>query len=123
MPLEELILNETQTTDLSPLAGMKLRMLHLALSKVADIAVLRGMPLTSLRLDDCPGGIDLSPLAESKAIIFLTLPPGAKNIVLLRALPKLERISFTEGTDYDPDKTTTEFWAEYDAKMAEGKQP
>ena len=123
MPLEELILNETETADLSPLAGMKLHMLHLALTKVADLSVLRGMPLTSLRLDDCPAGIDLSPLAENKTLIYLTLPPGAKNIVRLRALPKLERISFTEGTDYDPDKTTAEFWAEYDAKTAEGKQP
>ena len=37
-------------TDLSPLNGMRLETLNLSGTKVADLSVLRGLPLLSLRL-------------------------------------------------------------------------
>ena len=77
-----------------------------------DLSALRGMPLTKLWLDDCTDLTDLSPLAEAKELIELTLPPNAKNFEFLRALPKLQRLRFMEKTS----KPVAEFWKEYDAR-------
>jgi hypothetical protein len=57
-------------------------------------------------------------LAECKELKDVTLPPDAKNIEVLRALPKLERIGFGEDpqNSYRSDQTAAEFWREYDAK-------
>jgi short-subunit dehydrogenase len=51
------------------------------------------------------------------ALTDLTLPRTAKNIEFLRALPKLERLSFKEDPNngFRPDKTVAEFWREFDA--------
>lgn len=47
----------------------------------------------------------------------LTLPAQVKHFEFLRTLPKLERLSFTEGLKtLVADKTAVEFWEEYDAK-------
>jgi hypothetical protein len=115
MPLEELILVDTRVTDLSPLAGMKLRMLHLNTTEVTDISVVRGMPLTSVRLTGCKRLMDVSPLRDATELIELTLPPGAKEIEFLRALPKLAFIGFGNAQG-GPDRPAAEFWRGYDAK-------
>jgi hypothetical protein len=88
---------------------------------VTDLSALDGMPLTSLRLHDCGAVTDVSPLAACKELNNVTLPPNPTNIESLRALPKLERISFKGDPNhgYRPDKTAAGFWREWDAK----KQP
>jgi Leucine-rich repeat (LRR) protein/tetratricopeptide (TPR) repeat protein len=118
MPLRKLGLYHTKVTDLTPLRGMRLEVLNLVDTKVTDISVLRGMPLTNLRLHNCGRLSDVSPLAEARGLVTLTLPAGAKEIEFLRGFGKLERISYFEESKgaYRPTKTAAEFWKEYDAK-------
>jgi Leucine-rich repeat (LRR) protein len=117
MPLRFLRIFNTKVTDLSPLQGMPIDYLHMSGTKVTDLSALRGMPLASIRLHGCSELTDISPLANCEKLTNLTLPPNVKNIEFLRALPTLERISFTEQTEgWTPDKTAAEFWREYDAK-------
>jgi len=105
---------------LSPLAGMRLDHLHISGTDVSDISVVRGMPLTRIRLHGCKQLTDISPLADAKDLTQLTLPPNAKDIEFLRDrrnFPRLERLSFVEDeTSRLPDKTADQFWKEYDAK-------
>ena len=107
----------TKVTDLDPLRGLPLEYLNLISTKVTDLSALRGMPLTGLKLNACEELTDVSPLADVKTLEHLTLPPNARNIEFLRALPKLARLSFAEdsGNGFRPDKTAAEFWKEYDA--------
>jgi len=118
LPLTTLFLFHTKVTDLTPLAGMKLVRLNLAGTKVSDISVLRGMPLKFLTLHACTEIGDLSPHADCKELTQLTLPPNVKDIEFLRALPKLECLSFDEdeAKSYRPDRTVAEFWKQYDAR-------
>ncbi len=118
MKLKALYLWHTKVVDLSPLRGMPLEELNLAGTKVADLSVLRDMPLTSVRLHQCSEIKDVAALANCQSLRRITLPPNAKNIELLRKLLSLERISFVEDLEtYSPDKSATEFWKEFDAKM------
>jgi serine/threonine protein kinase/tetratricopeptide (TPR) repeat protein len=120
MPLIALQLYNTRITDLSPLKGMPLDYLHASGTKVTDLAPLGGMPLTGLKLHACTELTDLSPLADCKELKGITLPPSATDIEFLRTLPKLERLSFKEDNRPGfnrPDKTTEEFWKDYDAKI------
>jgi Leucine-rich repeat (LRR) protein len=120
-PLTDLNLARTQVSDLSPLEGMPLLRLNLAYTKVADISMLRGMPLIEARFSNCTSLTDVSPLADCKELQAVTLPPNAKDFEFLRAFPKLQRLSFAEDANngYRPDKTTAEFWQEYDAKKTD----
>ena len=119
MQLESLHVSGTEVTDLSPLKGMPLGSLNLNGTKVTDLSVLSGMPLFHLRLHQCPNIVDLSPLKSCSTLLRLTLPPQAKDFDFLRALPKLELLSFTEDLTPlfpVPDRTAAKFWEEYDAK-------
>ncbi len=118
MPLRQLWIYDTRITDLGPLSGAKLEFLNMARTAVKDISVLRGMPLTILKLQDCQQLSDLSPLAGTKALKSLTLPPNARDFEFLRALPNLELLSFKETSlpPHKPDKTAAQFWKEYDER-------
>jgi hypothetical protein len=98
---------------------MRLEHLQIIGTDVKDLAVLREMPLISVRLMNCKEITDLSPLAESKELQNITLPPNATNFEFLRALPKLTRIGFRQDpkTTWLADKTAAEFWQEYDARQ------
>jgi hypothetical protein len=115
--ISTLNLSNTAVTDLTPLAGLPLAQLSLRGTRVTDLSALRGLPLTGLYLINCRALTDLSPLAECAGLTSLTLPPGAKEIEFLRALPKLERISFHETPKEPtrPAQTAAQFWEEYDA--------
>jgi serine/threonine protein kinase/Leucine-rich repeat (LRR) protein len=117
LALTKLNLSNTAVTDLSPLQGNRLTSLTLRGTKVTDLSTLRGMPLTALHLCSCLELTDLTPIAECRELKTITLPPKAKDLEFLRALPKLERISFEEQpNDFTrPKQTTAEFWKEYDA--------
>jgi len=95
---------------------MPLESLTVSGTKVTDLSVLRGMPLTDLRLHACAELTDLSPLADCKELKGVTLPPKAKDYEFLRTFPKLERIGFTDDPNnkWRPDKTAAEFWQDYD---------
>jgi hypothetical protein len=118
MPLKELVLWDTKVADLNPLQGMRIEMLWLDATLVSDLSPLRGMPITKLRLKSCAQLTDLSPLADAKELIQLVLPPNPKDIDFLRNLPKLKLIGFEEdpARHWQPDKTTAEFWKDYDAR-------
>jgi serine/threonine protein kinase/Leucine-rich repeat (LRR) protein len=118
MALKQLTINDTKVTDLTPLKGMELDDLNLGGTKVTDLSALRGMTLKSLSLSRCADLIDFSPIADCKELQVVGLPPNAESIEFLRTLPKLERISFTldSKNGYRPDKTTAEFWKDYDAR-------
>jgi len=115
LPLTVLKLYNTAVTDLSPLQGKPLRGLQLSGTPVTDLSVLRGMPLTDLKLHACLKLTDLSPLADAKELVNLTLPPSATDLDFLRDFPKLKRLSFSAGRDAIgqavPDLTAGEFWA------------
>jgi Leucine-rich repeat (LRR) protein len=118
LPLRHLRLFNDKVTDLSPLAGMKLGTLVVSGTRITNISVVRGMPLTSVALHGCSELTDLSPLAEDRTLVQLTLPPKARDFEFLRGFPKLEYLSFSEtGTGIRrPDKLAGEFWGEYDAR-------
>jgi Leucine-rich repeat (LRR) protein len=117
-PLTRLNLSNTPVADLSPLEGLPITELVLRNTKVTDLSVVRGMPLTRLYLFRSRELTDLSPLTKCRELTTLTLPPGTKEIEFLRGFPKLERLSYTEDAKngYRPDKTTADFWKDYDAK-------
>ena len=122
LPLQHLFLYHTPVTDLRPLQGMALASLHVSSTEISDLSPLRGMPLSLVRLHNCSKLTDLSPLAESKELKSLTLPPQAANIDFLRSFPKLTHLSYKEaqaGTPpFPPDKTVADFWKESDSKKA-----
>jgi Leucine-rich repeat (LRR) protein len=116
MALTELKVFNTKVTDLTPLKGMPLQTLHLGGTRVSDLSALRGMPLTRLWLHHCENLTDLSPLKDVVTLTELTLPPRGKDLEILRALPKLERVGYAESNLAGlPDRTTEEFWKEWDA--------
>ncbi|MCB1275560.1 protein kinase [Prosthecobacter sp.] len=115
MALKELNIANTNVTDLRPIKGMPIERLSLRNTKVTDLAALRGMALSTLLLHSCNKLVDLSPLADSKTLTKLTLPPKAMDIEFLRSFPKLERLSFNSN-GANPAQTTAEFWKEYDAQ-------
>ena len=120
MPLKELSLNNTAVTNIDPLKHLPLMLLDLGNTDIVDLSALRSLPLVKLGLADCSHLSDLSPLEEIKTLEELSLPPGAKDIGFLRELPNLKRLSFSEDEKKRgrPDKTAEEFWAEYDAGLA-----
>ena len=122
MPLRKLKIGGTKVSDLSPLAGMRLVVLQLSGTPVVDISVVHGMPLRDLKMTGCPGITNLNALTGMDTLKTVILPPNAKDIGFLRALPNLTRISY----DFDPETTgpaqsAAEFWAEQD--KAATKQP
>lgn len=110
MPLKNLRLFHTQVSDLSPLQGMSLERIDVSYTKVSDISVLRGMPLIEASLSHCAALTDVSPLADSKELQIVHLPPNAKDFEFLRAFTNLRRLSFAE------DKAPAAFWREYDTQ-------
>jgi len=73
MPLSELGLLGCPVSDLTPLTGMPLTRLNLACALVADLAPLKGMPLTYLNLWQAGKITDLTPLKGMKTLRELVL--------------------------------------------------
>lgn len=118
MPLTFLRIFGTKVTDLSPLAGMPLTYLQMSGTAVKDISVLRGMPLVSLFLQVCPELTNIEPLTACSSLKDVTLPPNAEDVIALRPLTGLKRLSYTEDRKiWAPDKTAAQFWQEYDDSL------
>jgi Leucine-rich repeat (LRR) protein len=86
LPLRGLDLGFTHVTDLSPLAGMKLKVLDLENVPVSDISVINGMPLESLKMQNTKV-TDFSALQglELKELNLLNLP--FSDLSLVTAMP------------------------------------
>jgi hypothetical protein len=98
--------NGTRIADLSPLKGMKLKVLGVNYTRVTDLAPLGGMPLQVLWLLETPltdpAPLQGMPLKE----IACDFQPG-RDAKILRSLTGLEKINF---------KPAAEFWKEVDGK-------
>lgn len=110
--LRVLILDGNPVEDLSPLRGMPLEELDLGKTNIADLSPLTQLPLKKLYLQSCPRLTDLSALAEIATLEKVTVPTAARNVELLRTLPKLQMLAFelTEKTPFFPVSTAEEFW-------------
>lgn len=84
-------------------------------TKVADIAVLSGVPLRELQLEDTKVR-DMAMLTEFTALETLVFPSDAINVDALRHLPNLKRI----GNIWHQLTSPAEFWTRYDAQQAAG---
>jgi eukaryotic-like serine/threonine-protein kinase len=112
---------DTRVVDLEPLRGLPLQRLYIFGTAVADLDPLLGLPLRTLYLDRCSAITDVTPLAGLRTLTELMLPEGAAGIDRLRALPRLERVSFNWQSGVGPDQTALEFWKSRDALRE--KQP
>jgi serine/threonine protein kinase/Leucine-rich repeat (LRR) protein len=113
MNVAYLRISNTNVTDLSPLKGTSITNLTMGAVNVRDLAPLVGLPLRVLNMPDCPLITDLSPLAEIRTLETVILPPNAKNIEVLRKLPKLKQLGYKFASN-SPLQTAEEFWAEFD---------
>ncbi|RBP39110.1 serine/threonine protein kinase [Roseimicrobium gellanilyticum] len=124
MPLTQLWLSGSPATDFSPLRGMRLECLTVHGSQFSDLSLLEGMPLKMLALAKCKNVTDVAPLLNFPALEVLSIPRDARNIELLRKLPNLKRLAYDGGSkNFIADKTTAEFWKEYDEVRAPQSQP
>lgn len=139
-PLEQLYAQNTSITDLTPLAGMPLVWLDLYGSKIGNLAPLRGLPLKHLKLENtavsdltplaglpletlilagCQNIADLTPLAEIKTLVSLTLPTRFRGQVdFLRRLPRLQFIDWARNnsalTASPVKRSAADFWKQED---------
>jgi photosystem II stability/assembly factor-like uncharacterized protein len=79
-----------------------------------DITPLRGQPLSFIRMQRSKV-TDVAPLAECVLLEEIILPENARNVELLRRLPRLRRIATTGTPDYHPTQSAEEFWKAFDA--------
>ncbi len=112
LPLRVLNLDGNPIEDLGPLRGMPLEELSLGKTNVADLSPITKLPLKKLYLHGCPRLTDLSAVAEIATLEKVTVPTVARNIELLRTLPKLQMLAFelAEQLPFFPVSTADEFW-------------
>jgi Leucine-rich repeat (LRR) protein/tRNA A-37 threonylcarbamoyl transferase component Bud32 len=109
--------SDTDLKDLSCVKGMKLRHLRVSRTAVTNIEVLAGMPLEIVVLSGT-AITDISPLLQCPNLTDLALPQDARDIISLRALPKLARISYTVTPSGAFDQTADQFWSAYQGEEA-----
>lgn len=107
LPIQALILQHRQASDLTPLRGMThLRGLVINDTEVSDLGPLQGMPLQFLDLRGTPVR-DLTPLdGMPLENIGFTEDTATNGVAVLRRMPTLKLIN-----KRPPEK----FWADYDA--------
>ena len=114
MPLTTLALTGCRNVrDLAPLADLPLTTLYLRRTPVADLSPLRRLPLELLELLECADVGSLRPLADCTRLQALHLPPVARDLESLRALPKLKSIGFSNKL-----VPAADFWRRYDEAKA-----
>jgi tetratricopeptide (TPR) repeat protein len=112
-PLVYVSLTGTRIADFSPLAGKKLILFSAAENPhLSSIEFLRGTPLVTVSVYDCPNLKDVSVLAELPTLKKAVVPQGARGIELLRKLPKLDVLGHSAATMEEP---AAQFWKEFDA--------
>lgn len=133
-PLKTLGIPETSVTDLSPLTrSAQLEFLVVTATPVSSLVPVAKMPLKRLELKGTKV-VDLSPIAQCVTLEQILLPENAKDVSVIRHLPKLERLStiaqgggsslvFDPATAFHrPKHTAEDFWREYDAKKPAKKK-
>lgn len=126
MPLVWLDLYKSKVGNLAPLRGLPLKHLKLENTSVSDLTPLASLPLETLILAGCQNIRDLSPLAEIKTLVSLTLPTRFRGQVdFLRTLPRLQFIDWTQNngtlTASPVKRNAADFWKQEDAnKIALG---
>jgi uncharacterized protein YjbI with pentapeptide repeats len=111
--LRILDLSELPISDLSVLRSRKLELLRIGSTKVRDLTPLAGLPLRVLHSDNNEV-TDVRPLTQCQELRWIVLPNSVTNVLLLKQLPKLERISEKFGHESMPVETTKEYWERYD---------
>jgi serine/threonine protein kinase/Leucine-rich repeat (LRR) protein len=113
--LELLDVSETELSDLSIIASRKLRELRIGGSKVTDFAPLAGLPLRRLHADGI-AVTSVEPLLKCPSLEWIIPPQAARDLARLKALPRLERISFQWREGSEPRETAPEFWKSYEKR-------
>jgi Leucine-rich repeat (LRR) protein len=113
--LRRLRLDDSKLVDLAPLAGMPLEYFEANRTSIKDLSLIAKAPLKELSILGCKAPLDVGVLRDCQTLESILLSPHHQNIETLRALPKLQRISFAEeaGTSR-PTDTAAEFWAKWD---------
>ncbi len=117
LPLEALLLYDTPVADLSPLRECtKLRRLEIGKTQVDRLDDILHLELSVLFIGRTRIR-DVAPLAGMTTLEEILLPEPAEHVAMLRALPRLRRIS----TIFDPNagqvaRSAAQFWAEFDTK-------
>lgn len=115
-PLVYVSLSGTRISDFSPLAGKQLILFSAAENPhLSSIEFLRGTPLVTVSVYDCPNLKDVSVLAELPTLKKAVVPRDARGIELLRKLPKLDVLGYSSATMEEP---AAQFWKEFDAAPA-----
>jgi hypothetical protein len=112
-PISELDISECPILDLAPIHDLPIETLRIN-AVPADIGSLRGTQLRELYASQCPNVTDVAALVEIPTLENLTVPPWARNLELLRKLPRLQRLGFFARSRI-PVTTAAEFWKEYEA--------
>jgi serine/threonine protein kinase/Leucine-rich repeat (LRR) protein len=129
-PLKMLAIDDTSVTDLSPLAqSTRLEILSMNKTPVSDLEPLAKQPLKWLGVRSTKV-VNLSPLAGCANLESVVIPGDAKDVSILRHLPRLKRLSgsmvgggssliFGNPSSFPlPMQTAENFWREYDAKQS-----
>jgi serine/threonine protein kinase len=140
MPLKRLTVGGTR--DFSPLAGMKLdylrfgsvnapsfhppqdlRIKEISLyDAIRDLTPLQTTGVVTLVLNRAGGVKDLTPLLGCAELESFTIEEATAPVAPLRAHPKLKFIAYARPGESAISKPVAQFWAEYDAQQAAGKQ-
>ena len=120
MPLHFLqIYGNDRISDLEPLRESPLEVVFIGdCQQIKDISPIAQPRLLRLSLTGCAAVVDLRPLAVCTELEELVLPPNARDIAFLRALPKLRKLSYKadmHGSQWTT-MTAEQFWKEFDAK-------
>ena len=107
--LRNLELEVTAVADLTPVRGMKLESLVLKGTRVTDLTPLAGQPLEKIHFDSVEV-TDLSPLLQCPTLRWVVPPKSAREVIQLKALPNLQRISYNWREDSEPAESADEFW-------------
>ena len=122
MKVVYLRISNTNVTDLSPLKGTSITNLTMSAVNVRDLTPLVGLPLRVLNMPECMQITDLSPLVNIESLETVILPPNAKNVEVLRKLPKLKQLGYKVAGSSGL-QTAEEFWAAYDRQKVASTAP
>jgi len=111
MSLEQLNISKTKIKDLELLKGMPLTHIECENTDINDLNPLKGMPLKMLCIDGAKV-TDLTPLSGMKIGIFIFTPGNiTKGIEIVRGMKSIRQIRMRKSSHLPPE----EFWKKYDA--------
>jgi len=122
LPISRLFIYTTNIQDLTPLSSLPLQFLNACNTPIADLGPLRGLPLTDLSLMNTKV-TSVAPLLDCPTLETIVLPRTARDVEILRRLPKLRLISYdSDKLSSFPTETAEQFWKEYDAQHSAARK-